>query len=67
MAASKIVKLKAGAHTHQTTESKMLLREFIHDRLYGEPGGYFTKPAHQVGRLREPIKFSKLRGYFDYR
>lgn len=44
----------------------MLLREFIHDRLY-EDGGYFTTSNHQVGRLREPIKFSKLRGYYDYR
>ena len=52
----------------------MLLREFIHDRLYGQanaskgiPGGYFTQEQHQVGRLREPIAFSKCRGYFDYR
>ena len=52
----------------------MLLREFIHDRLYGQadpdqglPGGYFTQDKHQVGRLREPIKFSKLRGYHAYR
>ena len=44
----------------------MLLREFVHDRLY-EEGGYFTQSNHQVGRLKEPIKFSKLRGYYDYR
>jgi len=24
----------------------MILREFIHDRLYAHPGGYFTKDAH---------------------
>jgi len=51
---SKIVKLKPSGSSAQTT---MLLRDFIHDRLYAEPGGYFTKAAHQVGRLREPIKF----------
>ncbi len=40
--ASKIVKLKqTGAIS--TTTSKMFLRDFIHDRLYAEPGGYFTK------------------------
>jgi hypothetical protein len=50
----------------------MLLREFIHDRLYGLPdqnpnGGYFTQEKHQVGRLKDAIKFSQCRGYYDYR
>jgi len=61
---SKIVKLKQAA---QNASNSMILRDFIHDRLYAEPGGYFTRQQHQVGRLREPIKFTKLRGYFDYR
>jgi len=52
----------------------MLLREFVHDRLYGKedkpnglPGGYFTRKKHQVGRLKAPIKFNECRGYWDYR
>ena len=52
----------------------MFLREFIGDRLYGIenkklglPGGYFTQKEHQVGRLKERIDFTKLRGYYDYR
>jgi len=46
------------------------LRSFVHDRLYGLPnesrglpGGYFTKKEHQVGKLKEPIKFTNLLGY----
>jgi len=31
----------------------MLLREFIFDRLYKQPGGYFCKEQHQVGLLKE--------------
>ena len=45
----------------------LLLRDFIHDRLYGIadpkrnlPGGYFTRQNNQVGRLKEPINFSRL-------
>jgi len=52
----------------------MLHREFVHDRLYGllDPnkglkGGYFLRKEHQVGKLREPIKFEECRGYYDYR
>ena len=66
-AASKVVKLKSKASQAIEATQNMILRDFIHDRLYAEPGGYFTKQQHQVGRLREPIKFSKLRGYYDYR
>jgi len=51
-----------------------LLREFIHDRLYGTPdeakklqGGYFLRQEHQVGRLRQPIKFEECCGFYDYR
>ena len=33
----------------------------------GKPGGYFISNEHQVGRISEPIKFNKLRGYYDYR
>lgn len=59
---SKIVKLKPKTFTNGD-KRKMLLREFIHDRLYGLPdenpkGGYFTQDKHQVGRLKDPIKFS---------
>lgn len=50
------------------------MREFIHDRLYGQPdpeknlpGGYFLRSEHQVGKLREPIKFEECRGFYDYR
>ena len=45
----------------------MLLRHFIHDRLYQQPGGYFCKDEHQVGSLKAPIEFSELRGYKDFR
>jgi len=31
------------------------LRDFIHDRLYHEQFGYFSKVEHQVGVLKEPI------------
>lgn len=44
-----------------------MLRDFIHDRLYKMPGGYFSRPGHQVGTLKEPIKFNKLIGYYDFR
>jgi len=64
---SKIIKLKPRTFLERVDSNKMLLREFIHDRLYGEGnvdknvlGGYFTQDKHQVGRLREPIKFTKL-------
>jgi hypothetical protein len=43
---SKVVKLKskmAGSLTEGTKGERMILRDFIHDRLYGEPGGYFTR------------------------
>lgn len=45
-------------------KQKVLLRSFIHDRLYGaaDPsldlsGGYFTRKEHQVGKLKAPIEF----------
>ena len=44
--------------------SQLMLRSFIHDRLYGLPdasrglpGGYFFKKEHQVGKLKAPIEF----------
>jgi SAM-dependent MidA family methyltransferase len=71
---SKIIKLKPKTFLERTNPRSLLLREFIHDRLYGEAdpskdilGGYFTQEKHQVGRLREPIKFSKLQGYYEFR
>lgn len=72
---SKIIKLKPRTFVEDTQSStSLLLREFIHDRLYGVPdpkndlpGGYFIQERHQVGRLREPIKFTKCRGYYDFR
>jgi hypothetical protein len=46
---SKIIKLKPKTFLDRANSSSMLLREFIHDRLYGESdprneilGGYFT-------------------------
>jgi hypothetical protein len=78
--ASKIIKLgdqktlkntriasKAEASAAQNGISQVMLRDFIHDRLYGMPGGYFTRPEHQVGMLKETIEFSQLIGYYDYR
>jgi hypothetical protein len=38
--ASKIVKLPP---KKKSADNIMMLRDFIHDRLYGSPGGYFTK------------------------
>ncbi len=38
--ASKVQKLKQKTSVLQDT---FLLRDFIHDRLYAEPGGYFTR------------------------
>ena len=71
---SKIVKLQPKTFVEKVDPNKMLLREFIHDRLYGLPdkgkklpGGYFIQEKHQVGRLRQPIQFSKCRGYYDFR
>lgn len=51
---SKIVKLKGKAFVPTgANKETFLLREFIHDRLYGEPdksrnlpGGYFTQKNH---------------------
>ena len=40
---SKIIKLKHGLKL--PSEGRMLLREFIHDRLYAN-GGYFTVKEH---------------------
>ena len=34
---------------------KVMLRDFIHDRLYHEEGGYFQRSEHQVGVLSEAI------------
>ena len=46
---------------------KVMLRDFIHDRLYHEEGGYFQRSEHQVGVLSEAIQFHKLRGYYEFR
>jgi hypothetical protein len=50
---SKIIKLKPKTFLERADSSGMLLREFIHDRLYGEGdpskeilGGYFTQERH---------------------
>lgn len=50
---SKIIRLKPKTFVEKTDSKKMLLREFIHDRLYGHPdkkndlpGGYFTQDKH---------------------
>ena len=50
---SKIIKLKPRTFLERADPNKMLLREFIHDRLYGEGdakknvlGGYFTQDRH---------------------
>jgi hypothetical protein len=50
---SKIIKLKPKTFVEEADRSRMLLREFIHDRLYGAPepkknmpGGYFTQKNH---------------------
>ena len=45
----------------------MLLRDFVLDRLYQQPGGYFCKEQHQVGTLKEPIMFNQLVGYQGFR
>lgn len=47
-------------------KSARLLRDFIHDRLYYPNQGYFTKPRHQLGQLREPLRYAKLEGVHDY-
>jgi len=46
---SKIIKLKPKTFVYNKNSNEMILREFIHDRLYGLPdpqnnlpGGYFT-------------------------
>lgn len=51
----------------QITANRLLLRDFVHDRLYHETEGYFSREQHQVGILKEPIQFNKCRGYYDFR
>jgi hypothetical protein len=50
---SKIIKVKPKAFVDNVNQRQMLLREFIHDRLYGVPdtkknlqGGYFMHEKH---------------------
>lgn len=47
-------------------KSRRLLRDFIQDRLYYPNTGYFTKTQHQLGQLREPLRYPKLTGVHDY-
>ncbi|MFO0117493.1 MAG: hypothetical protein ACK521_07730, partial [bacterium] len=68
------ISLKPQVRPQGLDSNQMLLREFVHDRLYGQPdiskglkGGYFLRKEHQVGKLRQLIKFEECRGYYDYR
>ena len=43
------------------------MRDFIKECLYHPSKGYFCNPANlQVGKLKEPLRFSKFLGYNDY-
>jgi hypothetical protein len=75
---SAITKLKTSASSFQKAALKgkskqpgpkdgILLRDFMHDRLYNHQGGYFLKDSHEVGKLTEPIEFNSCRGYYDVR
>ncbi|CAK60925.1 unnamed protein product (macronuclear) [Paramecium tetraurelia] len=44
---------------------RMLVRDFIYDRLYHPVEGYFVKNI-QLGALKKPIEFKQLLGYEDY-
>ena len=70
--ASKIIKLAEaraalGTSAARQQDQKVMLRDFIHDRLYHPAGGYFSQTEHQVGILKEPVAFHNLRGYYDFR
>lgn len=45
---------------------RVLLRDFIFDRLYHPTEGYFCRPDFQIGEMKNPIDFKKLIGYDDY-
>ena len=64
-----IKKSKDTAQSANKSDAKrtILLRDFIFDRLYQQPDGYFCKEQHQVGLLKEQIKFSELTGYYEFR
>ena len=52
--------------TKNSLRQQVMLRDFVHDRLY-EKGGYFTRKEHQVGVLKQQIPFNQLQGYYEYR
>ncbi|KAJ3332663.1 hypothetical protein HDU76_013477 [Blyttiomyces sp. JEL0837] len=45
--------------------SRMLVRDFIHDSLYNPNYGYFSKKAH-IFSLKEPIPFNSLRDNYAF-
>lgn len=51
----------------------VLLRKFIHDRLYHPKLGYFCRPGIrifyidlQVGEMKKSLDFKSMIGYSDY-
>ena len=46
--------------------SRLLVRDFIHDRLYHTTDGYFCKTLHQLGRLNQPLRYNNFTGAHNY-
>ena len=46
--------------------SRLLVRDFIHDRLYHIKDGYFCKAKHQLGMLNQPLQYNDFNGVHNY-
>lgn len=45
---------------------RVLLRDFIFDRLYHPTEGYFCRPDFQLGEMKQPLDFKNMIGFDDY-
>lgn len=46
---------------------KILMRDYIHHKLYSENSGYYSnKNKNPIGRLENPLNFKEMRGISDY-
>jgi hypothetical protein len=50
----------------QIKTTEVIMRDYIHERMYSDTGYYGKSNNNPIGRLKEPLKFKEMRGTFDY-